>query len=774
MTDAKGPIFAAGFEEVTSSGYKLLFLPDVNNDALQREGKAPVYWWLPNEVRLARKNGDSGDFLFSMLHFVGVRKDSTNVGATGTEEVAGGMLGFSTTSAPPASVLKEAEDELLNRFRGKDTAYWGWRTPVAPMFRPATVVSNITSITDLAPTSDGSAPLPQPAGPAPGTPAPTNGAGAPAAPPPNRSARVRASMPPPIVLSRRLPVREFPPTVSVHADRSARDRGLDAWYAKLEGQGPGTVSPFAINAYSGLLGSYPAAMVWESFHGGTSFMTVWQHMQIRVWSPVVELRIHGEWDRIQDHFSAAGHAGGLFWGADVQAEFNNLAMDGTIEVTCQVDKTLPDADKLEAELNKRKDLVFQKFMDQAQKTIFDPAPFNEQPAQADGGFLGLGGGVAFKLRHDQTHLTLDYHETTEYAYLQPYPISGQMEGLYDEIKADADAEKKYFRTLYLGDWDRKVTRIVKPVVNWPDREKQWVGEPVAFLSAQIGYPNTEGVVQWDSTTFQASDPADKTWTTATEMKAAKDVKNAPAGWTPEKTFLKRKIHFTEPPNETEYPFARVQIEKNEVDLDPADLGTLTDDNNIEVRVDNVGALNVGPISLNVALQDSTQVIEVTFRCPGQTWDGHDRAPVKFQWNHDDQDQPRYWFIFTGQPDFVPKYEYQVRVIVKGSIFSKGMEWVGPWEQAGANGSMIVTVPQADDPGVTKRSLNRALNVRTAPPPAMRSGHASTSSTGAPPAMPSRDVPVSTGWARRSAAPAARNGEDAGEVVFSGFVSTRPD
>ena len=71
MSEAKGPVYAAGFQNVTKSGYEILYLPDLLNDELQKEGKAPVYWWLPNEVRLARRNGDTGDFKFSFVHFYG-------------------------------------------------------------------------------------------------------------------------------------------------------------------------------------------------------------------------------------------------------------------------------------------------------------------------------------------------------------------------------------------------------------------------------------------------------------------------------------------------------------------------------------------------------------------------------------------------------------------------------------------------------------------------------------------------------------------------------
>ena len=148
--EASGPVFAAETEVVTKDGYSVLFLPDVNNEYLQREGKPPVYHWLPNSVRLAQK--PNGDYKFSFVHFVGVRSAGTTVGGHDGEEVAGGLVGFSTTAAIPPETLRAAENELLERFRGKDTAYWGWKVPAAPMFRPAPIVSSVTSVTNLGPT----------------------------------------------------------------------------------------------------------------------------------------------------------------------------------------------------------------------------------------------------------------------------------------------------------------------------------------------------------------------------------------------------------------------------------------------------------------------------------------------------------------------------------------------------------------------------------------------------------------------------------------------
>lgn len=733
---AAGPIFAAGFVPFSASGWELLFLPDIHNDELQRAGKPPVYHWLPNTVRLATKQ--NGDFTFSFLHFEGVRSGDTNVGVTGDNEVAGGLVGFSTTAAPPAQVLDAIQQQLLNAFRGKDDKYWGWRTPVAPQFRPAPIVANHTVITNLSPNPDGSVPAPSPApsatpaaGGAPGTPHKALGNGK-----PRTIERVLA----PLGIERAMPR-------TVPLSRGYRDSNLDQWYCNLQGQGDGSVTPFAENAYSGLVGSLPAALIWSSFHNGTGGISVWQKMKMRVWSPAVHIRIRGDWDRIQTHLSTAAHAGGLFWSADIQAQFNYMRQSGDIEVVVEVDISLPNADKLQESIDKRSDLIFQKFMDAAQKVIFDPAPFQEKPAEASGGFLGFGGGGALKLRTDITHLQLNYEETREMAYLQDYPIAGQMEGLYDVIKNDPSQEKKYFTTLYLADWERKVTRIVKPVVNWADPTKKWIGEPVAFMSVQVGYPNTQGTLEWDGHLFQSADGPNASWNTAIEMKAAADVSNAPQGWTPDKTFIKRQIHFTEPPSALENPFARIQVEREVVDLDPGDNGRLASDINLEVRADDAGTLSLGPITLDVDLENAKQIVEVTFQALGKRKsDNKEHEPVKFSWNFEDQAQPRYWMLFTGDSDFEARYQYQVHVIVKGGLFTKGMEWTGPWIQTVASGPVMVSVPTADDPAnVDKREVPPFITESMLPTLAP-TGPTKKITAGGPPATTSRagyGLPAST-------------------------------
>jgi hypothetical protein len=749
MTEAAGPVFTGGFTTIaTSDGtdkYDILFLPDKHNDELQREGKAPCYYWMPSGVRMARK-GDTGDYKFHLIHFVGVMSGDTTVGVEGTKEVAGGVLSLTTTAAFPAGVLEDAKNKLQKKFQGNADKYWGWRSPLPPEYRPVPIVSNITTLSNLSPEANGTVPGAVPATPVAGptptptpTPAPAGGPGGPGGGP--RSMIPAPRFPAPVLTS-------SPRTVPFRRSFTGRDTdlsdNLNAWYFRLQGQGPGSIDPLGENAYSGLVGSLPAAILWQGFHGAYSPISVSQTLKIQVWTQSLRLTVDGHWDRIFEHFSANAKGRAWWFDADISVELNNLMISGGLTVHMEIDGTVPGADKMREEANKRIDAVRESFMKQAEKRIFDPAPPDVKPAEASngggilGGIFGFGGGFALKYRRDETHLDLHYEEVVDTKYLQETTISSTLEGFYDVIKKDPDAEKKYFTTLFLDDWDRKVTRIVKPVVNWPDPTKAWVGDPVAFVSVQIGYPSVEGDVQWAPHQFDAGaiGPA-STWQMAAAKKKATDVANPPEGWAPDITYVRRQIHFKEPPGESDYPNMRVFVEQNVVDLDPGEHGTPTDLSSIEVRADSAGKLEVGPVTLNIDLDTAKQIVEVEFKALGKRIDGTERGVTRFTWSSADQMEPRYWEIFTGQLDYQPIYQYRVHVVVKGNIFTKGMEWFGPWVDVQGNGPLMVTVPTQDDPGVTnKRSLTPREITSTAPLGLKAPGAPRPSSTRPPIGAPS--------------------------------------
>jgi hypothetical protein len=665
---------AGGMQPITERGYALLYLPDVNNFQLQSEGQAPVFYWVPNQIRMARKDGpDQGDYLFNLIRFAGTQSAETTVGATEDREVAGGLLTFTVTGSPPAEVLRASQQQILDQYSQSTDFFWGIRASRPPIFRPAIITENITSISSVSPTPRG---LP--------------------------TMRVTRSGDRQVLEPRGAPARQLPAVV--RGSEAAADSNLDPWYWHMQGQGSGSIDPAGTQAFSALIGAYPAAILWESFHGTASPVVVIQAMKLKVWSPMIELRIRGQWKRVFDHFSAAASGRYLWASVDIKAELNRMRINGDIEVEVKVDSTIPGGEEIARKLDERSDLVFQRFMEAAKQIIFEPPQPQVEAAQASSSsgrslFSPWGAGLSLKYRRDETDLRLEYHETRQEAYLQEHTPSSSLAGMYEEMHRDPEAERKYFRSVYLDDWPRKLARLCRPVAAWGDGT-------VESLSVQVGYPNTDGSLQWQGHLFGPPGPegGDDSWKFRATQKVQSDVTNPPQGWQPDITFIKRKVHLAEPPSEIENPYVRVQIDQNVIDLDPEPNGTPLNDTILEVRADSAGRLAVGPIELGAVLTDATQLVEVLMEATDDQGSPVGRQQVRFRWKFDDADRDRLWMVFTGDPEFRAFFRYRVQVTIKGTLFEPGKSWEGPWVQASGNGPITISVPRPNDPGVTTRML----------------------------------------------------------------------
>jgi hypothetical protein len=692
MVNPAGPIFVGGFEEFVvkheRAQYTILYLPDRRNNELKQLNLPQVYYWMPGEVRLARE-GDGGDFKFHHTHFVGVMDKQTHVAVDGKAEVQGGMLSFTTTMRYPTAVLRQAETQLLEKFRGSSASYWGWNSRVAPMFRIVPIASNQTVMTNLSPDRSGASPLegqpiPAPA-PAEGGVAPPGGMRSEDAPPP---LALRAlDLDGPVAHG-----RDFQP-------RSA----LEAWAFKMQGQGAGSTTG-GENAYNALMGAYPSEILWSSFHGTYSHMSIAQNLLMPMWTEALSLKIHGNWDRINEHFSAHANYRNLWFDGDLKAEFNRMRASGIIKVELSIDGTVPNAQEMERGIQARIDAIYQTFVQQANERIFSPPDPEVQPAQASssGGFLSRlfgGGGVAIKYRRDSRKLNLEYNETRNIRYNHPTTISGQMKGMFDEMKQDPKAAEKYFSRLVLGELGRKVYRQAKEVIRFRQPGSEYIGDPVKFASIQVGYPTSDGSLAWQSHPFTKASADDDPRVFEFVRWREGEVRNPPAGWTPDKTFVKRAIHFDESMGMTDDPYVKVMVEKKTVLID-GESGSLMNDNIIEVRADGTGKLELELSCIDVYLENANQVVEVEIKPEGRTDEGQERPAVSFLYKHDDQDRTRIFEVFTGQPHFRPEYKYRVHVRVKGTLFSRGMAWSGPWRQGNSNGSIAVHVPTLEDEGVT--------------------------------------------------------------------------
>ncbi len=713
-----GPTFAGGSHPVVTGGYSVLVLPDIANRELQAAGESPVFYWVPNQIRIARKDGPTeGDYLFNLTRFAGTGGDGV-IGAGG--DVAGGVLTFSVTGALPQDVQRQVERTITELYQGSQDAIWGITGSKPPIFRPAIITSSTTTVSNIAPTTRG---------------LPTLALG-------TRDGRptrdlVFYGMP-----GNREGARPMP-TLTTRDDAAATSapggNNLDPWYWEMQGAGSGSIDPSGVHAFRGLLGTYPTAVCWEAFHGTASPLIVIQNYKLKVWSPVVTLTITGHWDRVFEHFSAAASGRYLWASADLKAEFNRMRIEGTIEVDLKVDTTLPGAEEIAKRIDAKSDLVYEKFMEQAKKIIFDPPQLTVEAAQASSSGAGIfspwGAGVALKYRRDSTNLELKFQQTQQFAYLQDQTVSSSLAGMYDEIKKDPQAERKYFLSVSLDDWPRRLARVCRPVVRWDDGA-------VEFVDISIGYPSSRGAINWEGHSFSDDGGQDGTWKYQTAQKAPDDVSDPPAAWKPDLTFVKRRVHLREPASPLVDPYNRVQIERNVIDLDAGPDGTLLNDTTLEIRADNAGRLAVGPIELGVVLTDATQIVEAVFETiDPDSGESLGAEQVRFRWTNTDLNRDRKWFVFTGDPNFLPFFRYRVIVTVKGTLFEPGRSWEGPWTRASGNGPLVVSVPRPDAPGVTQRSAPKdaiqllheaAARELAERPPRTGSATATTGTTGTRP------------------------------------------
>jgi hypothetical protein len=119
-----GPLFGpdrnviASADPTTKQTYALEIFPDAANPLLRANGFPMQYYFLPEELCLAKKPDGSSDFDFSVTLFKGLMTSEDTLGVAGQQtsggEVDGGgaFVSFSTTMAVPDSVIADVLNKL--------------------------------------------------------------------------------------------------------------------------------------------------------------------------------------------------------------------------------------------------------------------------------------------------------------------------------------------------------------------------------------------------------------------------------------------------------------------------------------------------------------------------------------------------------------------------------------------------------------------------------------------------------------------------------------
>ncbi len=632
--DPIGPMWTGGFVDVQTAdeesgvNYTLLFLPDKNNNLLREAGKPMCFYYALDTPRLARR--PNGDYMFGLQKFSGVMDPTKNIGTDGYSELAGGYLTFTTTLKIPEAVMEKGIENLKAKIEQQYSTYDLWKLPPAlePNVAPIPIIDNITKI------------------------------------------------------------HEVTARAGDDSKNELNGDNLTAWGWKMQGEGKGSLNPLGNNAFSAMLGQYPVQLIDGGAKSGTSNIVVENNIRFKVWTPVTEIRVTGDWSKVYDHLSTSFQFKSIFTNVDISTEMNKLVTNGAIKVELKFDSEFVDGAKQE-NYEKGADAIVETFIKLAEKAIFNEAKPDVEAAKADPsntvlGSYGwfMGSGFSLKQRKDITELSLNYEKKIDYQLIKDSRQSAQMAGLFTELKANPEAYKKYFSEIFLEEGFRKVHVIASANAYWkqPDGRK---GDPINKLMLQVGYPDSQGNINWKSAARYKDKPSDTEFSKDAALASWDDsnkdriyafdfTRQESLGEDSEKIYIKKIISFDEDP----------RVVTNQVVIEEE-----TEQHVIEVRAETSGKLSVGPVSLDMPIDSEQVEVQVKF------WtDGMEEQVYDF--NYKNADQPRYWEVWYEKPEDLKGWEYKVEAIVKGKRFGqKAVRWESDWLSNEGNGPLIAEIPE---------------------------------------------------------------------------------
>ena len=609
------------------NAYQLNIFPDLFNDELRKAGKPLAFYYLPDSPRMARY--ENGDCMFHFTKFAGVltADDNIAVASPGQVEVAGGVLAFTSTLKVPDSVIQNAMDELKHEIKNNpryntDKRFMMGEADVQIDLGVVPIVDNVVDISNL--------------------------------------------------------------SMENLKDPNSQ-RPDNPWKWEMQGEGKGTINPVGNNAYTAMVGQYPAQLIEAGFHGASSPIFVRNALKHKFYTGAFKASIHGDWSAIFNHFST-DIKGSYFWvKGDVQAAFNSAVKDGTIKKTITIDNEVltPEQEKnYEAQVDK----TFDKFLDIAQKTILDPAPPKIENAKAaDPGPVGVS--FALKFEHDESHLTLDFEEEINETYIKDNVISAHMMGFYEKLQGNKDEEKKYFDVVHLEEGFRKIHVIATARAYWPDANGNG-GDPIEQLVLEVGYPDSTGAIVYKNSGLYMDN-----------IGAAKSTSLTPAIWTkenphrilifdferqtnlpPEKQniiYIKRQVRFQEKPS-VEIPDRTLRFDEEQ-----------TTEHSIEVKADALGKLSVGPVELDTKLDERVKVM-VKFQKAN-------RNPETMRFTADNIKEPQFFEAWTKDPADAVNWSYQVTMMYESKVAGvPAITYSGPEISMAGSAPLIVQVPLPPD------------------------------------------------------------------------------
>lgn len=444
----------------TGGTHTLEIFPDAANPALRANGLPMQFYYMPQELYLAKKEDSPADFDFSVTLFKGLMTTEDTLGlggipTTGGEVDAGGaFVTFSMTMAVPDSVLAQALALLKS---GQHDA------PAASIADYFTRGSNdpdpklgIVTIVDNAVTIE----VPQLAGAPSAAPAT-----APAASPTAGTQGAAATSPPPST-----------------ASSPATGAAASPWFINAQGSGHGSIEASGKTSFLVTCGQMAAGAIVGALQNGNSPFTVHYNLTLMFYINAVNILMTVNASKVFTQVSGAVEAKypGGFAQADLSANYQSCVESGAITTVINDNAGLavdPDLKKMiDQECGDMQthawDLV---------KDMFNWKPTPDAPATASTGACG-GAAITLKVNYQAQAGNLTDSYTLNESVTKLSTASGTLADLEPAIKANLN---KYLAIVDIGEYFQKIQVAATANINFSDPN---LADPISAALVEVSYP----------------------------------------------------------------------------------------------------------------------------------------------------------------------------------------------------------------------------------------------------------------------------------------------
>lgn len=616
---ARGPVFGPNFVEVVydsdGASQTVQIYPDICNDDLRNSGNPMSFYIMPSTVRMAKD--DKGKYMFSFTKFEGVLDEGSNIGVTGEEQVAGGELSLSATLALPDGVIDNVREKIIAEIKA-DTKY-----KEHALFRLH------------------------------------NDAGQDVSP------NIKIGFVP--IVKNEIAMSSLTLNDLTDPSKQAND---DKWLWRSQGQGDGNLDPNGTNAFTAMLGQYPATLVEAGFHGDTAPIYIHNALQLQFWAPPTTITVTADYTRVFTSFSSEFKHKDDWNQDDIKRAVDTNVTNGAIVVKIIMgDQEV--SDKATQAYIDMANQAKKSIMDVITKNMFTVLPKPVDPAKAADTqstqhhsiFWGLinwssesdhGDSYAQNSSFDLNAMNLQDFTSITKPFLITTVVSSDMHGFFQDIKSNPDAQKEYFSNVNLGDAFKMIRVIATARANWPNADGSG-GDPIDKLQMSVAAFDADGSPR--NLMARSLDPKTLAYSAHTGA----------AIWTADNKGIQFVFDFAIDDNvpadlrkqisisRTVYYKMDPRVKINADNVVPVTPEVTSINFTPEVSASLVGHLNVGPVFLAADL-NKHMLVELTFKK-----DGFDDYTMMFTLDTASQKQ-RYelWTNETGEIN----WSYKVKVTYK--------------------------------------------------------------------------------------------------------------